>query len=317
MTSYFSSLSSHYTSLKRLLPSSNTPESDNSCSDPADSHVSRVLRAYYTEKGRPFPPWLGPDPNAPVKATPALIAQPKPSSSAASSLRSHRSGASGLGDLFNDSPAQPHLQEETLSLRSRRPVASANVRPPAFKGGSSDAIPYPSRASPGPQPTARPLPSQRLGSYQNRLSTDSGRETGFSGAKEPSATERLRARLGGHRASSPGSTPSTSTFGDSLATGREGFNPYEDHGGGGRFNSYETRGGENVGGINPYDRMPSGDGKSPYFDNSSGNRSSTGRNQPFTAASSPWVSGDDYSLGGDLGAGRRGPGLPSSPRRKR
>ena len=314
MTSYFSSLSSRYTSLKRLLPSHNTPESDNSCTDPADSHVSRVLRAYYTEKGRPFPPWLGPDPNAPVKATPALIAQPKPSSSTASSLRSHRSGASGLGELFNDSLAQAPLQEETLSLRSRRPVASANVRPPAFKGGSSDAIPYPSRTSPGPQPTARPLPSQRLGSYQNRSSTDSGRDSGFSVAKEPSATDRLRARLGGYRAASPGLTSSSNGFGDSSAGGRGGFNPYEDSGGG--FNPYESRGGGHTGGISPYDSAPSGDGRN-YGDSSFGNPYSAGRTQPYTAASSPWVSGDDHGLGGDLGAGGRGPGLPSSPRRKR
>ena len=62
MSSYLSNLltttTGRYNSLRRTLLSS---EDDGDTED--DSHISRALRAYYTEKARPFPPWLPPDPN--------------------------------------------------------------------------------------------------------------------------------------------------------------------------------------------------------------------------------------------------------------
>ncbi|KAI4148643.1 MAG: hypothetical protein LQ340_005002, partial [Diploschistes diacapsis] len=159
MTSYLSSLTSHYTSLKRLLPTSLSPDADNSITDPANSHVSRVLRAYYTEKGRPFPPWLGPDPNAPAKVAPAYVAQSltgrSTPTSAATSLRAGNRGSSGagsgggLGDLFDDRPASAGAaQEEPLSLRSRRPA----IKSPAYQSNSSDALPPINRV---PVPTSQ------------------------------------------------------------------------------------------------------------------------------------------------------------------
>ncbi|KAJ9641991.1 hypothetical protein H2199_005206 [Coniosporium tulheliwenetii] len=60
LTSLYTTTTSRYASLRRNLLSS---EEDGDTED--DSHISRVLRAYYTEKGRPFPPWLPPDPKAP------------------------------------------------------------------------------------------------------------------------------------------------------------------------------------------------------------------------------------------------------------
>ncbi|OBT58998.1 hypothetical protein VE04_00810 [Pseudogymnoascus sp. 24MN13] len=63
MSSYLSNLltttSTRYASLRNLLP---TGEADGDTPD--DTHICRVLRAYYTEKGRAFPPWLPPDPKA-------------------------------------------------------------------------------------------------------------------------------------------------------------------------------------------------------------------------------------------------------------
>ena len=127
--SYFSNLlsstTSRYTSLRRTLLSS-TSEDDSSIDDPESSHISRVLRAYYIEKNRPFPPWLGPDPRA---ASQGAQPQHQPSfvGSATSSLRSlnlnsasRNSGGSpggGLGDLWADDPGAGRPAEEAGSLR--------------------------------------------------------------------------------------------------------------------------------------------------------------------------------------------------------
>ncbi|KAL9023737.1 MAG: hypothetical protein Q9196_007008, partial [Gyalolechia fulgens] len=70
MSSYIPSLShlvttttSRYTSALRQRITTSTAESDDQYIDNPDaSHVSRVLRAYYREKGRPLPEWLGVDP---------------------------------------------------------------------------------------------------------------------------------------------------------------------------------------------------------------------------------------------------------------
>ena len=325
MTTYLSSLSSHYTSLKRLLPSSQSSDSDANCTDPADSQVSRVLRAYYTEKGRPFPPWLGPDPNASARATPSYLAPALSRNSSGGSTPGSSAGPRppqrhGLGDLFGDDASAPGAAPppEPASLRAsgRR---GANLRSPGFAGGASDSIPYPSRV-PGalapqqqqvPAPQRRPLPSERLGSYQNRLPAEpSPRE------ERTSMQDRLRARLGGARSTSPGPSPSPG-FGD-AAGGRQ--SPYgggrADAGGGsGSYGTYE--GGDlGAGGFNSY--ASGGRGGNPYLsapsDDRYGGGGSRGRDKPYTAASSPWESGDD--LGGDLATERRrGPGLPASPRR--
>ncbi|KAL8710101.1 MAG: hypothetical protein Q9225_007341, partial [Loekoesia sp. 1 TL-2023] len=70
MSSYIPSLShlvttttSRYTSALRQRITTSTSESDDQYIDNPDaSHVSRVLRAYYKEKGQPLPAWLGVDP---------------------------------------------------------------------------------------------------------------------------------------------------------------------------------------------------------------------------------------------------------------
>ena len=314
MTSYLSSLSSHYTSLKRLLPTSLSSDSDNHINDPADSHVSRVLRAYYTEKGRPFPPWLGADPNAPAKAPPAFVTQPPSRNSAPvsnNSMRSQRGG--GLDDLFNPNQnSSAQQQEEPLSLRAKRGVRS----------------PGPTRNGPfeqPPQPTARPLPSQRHGSYQNRGGdTSNTNSLSIQSGREQSAQERLRARLGGSRNESPVPSPTPGAGYDSSSSSRNGggsFNPYESSTGGSGFNPYENGNGGN--GFNPYETSSSGSRRnalvSPTDDiHGKGGGGGSSRQKPYTSATSPWVTGDDdgFGYGGDLGsgAGRRGPGLPNNPR---
>ncbi|MCJ1395956.1 hypothetical protein MMC18_008842 [Xylographa bjoerkii] len=350
MSSYLSSLTSQYTSLKRLLPISLSEDQDRSINSESDSHVSRVLRAYYTEKGRPFPAWLGPDPNASSRPTiPALSSAP--TTTGAGSLRPGRGGKAtsggGLGDLFADSQSQGGGREaESLSLRQRRP----GVRSPGFKGGSSDSIPYPQKVAQAPQPqhahsssssstrdvptnlqsNVRPLPSQREGSYQSRMgmtsasSNASAPSTSSNGSysKENTVQERLKARLGG--SGSRGASPifgSSSTPPQSSSSGSGGgdYDPYSSSnynaGGGGSFNSYEGSGG-GASKRNPY--ASASDSRPPYATSSSGSRKTGGSGAPYMAATSPWVSGDDgYGSGGtsvSRGApsNNYGDGLPGS-----
>ncbi|MCJ1480186.1 hypothetical protein MMC06_000340 [Schaereria dolodes] len=334
MSSYLTSLltqtSTHYTSLRRLLPNSSSEEADNSISDPSDSHVSRVLRAYYIEKGRPFPAWLGPDPREKEKSTNTMLSA---GGSFVGSMRERagvgggggggtsaapqrgNGGGGGLGDLFGDTPAAPARDPESLSLR-HRPLASSlqsrgsnrGIRSPGLQStpSSSDSI--------SSQPNARPLPSQRAGSYQARQFI-SGTDAGTTPSPRPalprettSVQERLKARLGGGGGSRGGSpifggsaSASTSTPPSSSGSGggygstdpRQG-NPYESRGppppSSNDRNAYDTR------------NVPSSNDRNPYATTNSSN-SSVGR--PYMSASSPWMSGDD-GYGGGGGGGNRG-----------
>lgn len=212
MSSYLSNLltqtTSRYNSLRRTLLSN---EEDGDTED--DSHITRVLRAYYTEKGRPFPPWLPPDPNDRRAVT------PQPSSFSISSTSSYFSRDTGgksqyaavqnqnqpgarssLSDLW-DSPAQQNQPIQPQSLRAgRRPV-----------GGVQPAVTSnPSARNLAPPPQARPLPSQRAGSYQSIQSQRSGpsvydQQTPPASSGGGTAQDRLKARLwGGARSASPG-----------------------------------------------------------------------------------------------------------------
>ena len=270
MTSYLASLSTHYSSLRRLIPTSLSEDADLHVSSTEDSHLSRVLRAYYTEKGRPFPPWLGPDPNHSSKShqlntTPTLSSTSL--NSLSGSLRSGRGGG-GLGDLFTD--AQPTStqqgRDDPLSLRARRP----GIRSPGFKGGSSDSIPYPQKVAVAPQqeqvqPNVRPLPSQRAGSYQSRQPTPPSSSGGPPPGREITMQERLKARLGA-RGQSP-------TFG-------------------GRTDSGSSTPPVSTGNYGSYDGEPSRSGynNSNHYASSS---SASSTSKPYTGSSSPWITGED------------------------
>jgi hypothetical protein len=350
-------MSSYLTSLRRLLPTSLSEDSDLHVNSENDSHVSRVLRAYYTEKGRPFPAWLGPDPNAASKAPIPLLANVR-NSTDAGSLRASRGaagigGGGGLGDLFGDGN---NREAESLSLRQRRP----GMRTPAFTGGSSDSIPYPQKVAPpavshnsysstssagrtasgSSNLNVRPLPSQREGSYQSRLGTAASSTSSLpstastaSIGKESSVQERLKARLGGgNRNASPvygnSSTPPPPTTNRSR---EQEYDPYNvsnyKPSTGGSFNPYEETGNsgsrQNPYGVSKNDRNP--------YAGTTQNTSDSSK-APYTSATSPWVTGDDpysgssYGVGGSSHTGssqssyapnRRGPGLPNSPRRGR
>lgn len=240
MSSYLSNLLTHttsrYNSLRRNLLSS---EDDGDTED--DTHICRVLRTYYTEKGRPFPQWLPPDPNDKRVVTPQPYAQQGGYMTSAggksqySSLQSTPGNRSSLNDLWdppsapaNSAPMQPQ------SLRNaRRPMN----QPMNTSGGNLAP------------PQARPLPSQRAGSYQSVTSQYSSGRPDSRYSAEPSppgssngpaggtAQDRLKARLWGGKGGNAIS-PNPSSVGAP--------NPYDQP----QTNANAPRHG---GGGNPYD----------------------------------------------------------------
>jgi len=243
MSSYLSNLltstTSRYNTLRRTLLSN---EDDGDTED--DSHISRVLRAYYTEKGRPFPPWLPPDPNDKRAITPQPYAQPSSGYFTSAGGKSqypavqNAGGQRGsLSDLW-DAPAQPAAPTQPQSLRAGRRVQ------PTSNPSSTLA----------PPTTARPLPSQRAGSYQSvqaqqhRPGLDQSPPSSSGGG---TAQDRLKARLwGGSRQGSPASSPALSGVGAPNPYDQPSANAPWSNGGG---NPYDTGGGGGApagGGIN-------------------------------------------------------------------
>ncbi|KAH9882895.1 hypothetical protein J1614_000261 [Plenodomus biglobosus] len=284
MSSYLNNLltntTSRYNNLRRELLSG---ETDGDTED--DSHLSRVLRAYYTEKGRPFPPWLPPDPKAPQTA---------PVQFASSSGRQQGQvaptgrGGGGLSDLWdNPAPQQPPSQPQSLR------------RGPGGRGGGAHALHgrpgMGNSLTPEPQSQGRPLPSQRAGSYQSSLgghpSSDASPPPSSGGGT--SAQERLKARLwGSGRSTSPAP----------------------------RTNSQESVNTAPPSGRSPYEQRPSQGGRPPYPDERSNSYGSSGGASGRYQGGNE----DPYAAqgGGGYGGGpppQRGPqggriGLPSGPR---
>lgn len=234
MSSYLSNIltntTSRYNTLRQTLLKD---ETDGDTED--DSHISRVLRAYYTEKGRPFPDWLPPDPKR------AQAQQQQQQSYTSSGLRNNspqlgmqQQSKGSLSDLWDTPTQQPAQQQQPTSLRrgaQRTGLGGAGGGGAGMQRGQQQ------------QETAqaRPLPSQRVGSYQT------GGPGGRAASAEPSpppssggggggggtAQERLKARLWGGRAASPGFAAGGR---ESPGYGTENQqSPYGGDGGGGRF----------------------------------------------------------------------------------
>jgi hypothetical protein len=292
MSSYLNNLltntTSRYNNLRRQLLSD---EADGDTED--DSHVSRVLRAYYTEKGRPFPQWLPPDPKAP-QATPTQFAS---SSGRQQGQQVPMGRGGGLSDLW-DSPSTQQQPQEPLSLRRGVGGRGGGARPLQGRPGMGNSL------TPEPQILGRPLPSQRAGSYQSSVAAGRGQADASpppSAGSGTSAQERLKARLwGSGRSNSPAPRESLESGNSAPSTMR-----------------------------NPYERSVPQGGRPPYPDDRSsyGSTGSGGGRQQGSigmSANSPWSGNDDpYAPpGGVYGGGappQRGPqggrvGLPSGPR---
>ncbi|KAH8652527.1 Sec1-binding region of Mso1-domain-containing protein [Xylariales sp. PMI_506] len=248
-----------------------------------DTHVCRVLRGYYTEKGRPFPSWLPPDPKAPPPVQPVL-AQPAGVGSRYGGLQQQQGGG-GLSSLWDNNPASAPPQD-TQSLRRGR-----GAPPPMRNDPRLNPLNPFNRNSDGgrEEVQARPLPSQRAGSYQSAAPARDAQVSPVTGpgGGGGSAQAMLRQRLwGGSRTASPAAS--------------------------GPFNPPSQQSSSRVSGGADYDdRYGSGGGSS--------NRGGGG-DQPFMAANSPWASNEQEFYGGGGGGGSSRPGanrrqgLPSGSR---
>ncbi|KAL2067738.1 hypothetical protein VTL71DRAFT_15834 [Oculimacula yallundae] len=191
MTSYFSSLltttTSRVASIRaNLLPSENDGDTED------DTHLCRVLRAYYTEKGRSFPGWLPPDPKAP----PPVVVQPVYAQSAVGSryggLQNQPAGASGggLASLWDKQPQQQMQPQEQQSLRQGRGQG---------RMAASGRNPFANQNAPQAQQVvqSQPLPSQKGGSYQQTMfGRNDSTPPGSSGGPAPmSSRQRLAAQF--------------------------------------------------------------------------------------------------------------------------
>ncbi|KAL6154439.1 hypothetical protein ACJQWK_02157 [Exserohilum turcicum] len=245
MSSYLNNLltntTSRYNNLRRQILSD---EADGDTDD--DSHLSRVLRAYYTEKGRLFPQWLPPDPKGPPPPTPTQFASSSSLRQQGQAAPMGRGGGGGLSDLW-DTPAPQQQAQEPLSLR----------RGAGGRGGGARAVqgrPMGNSLTPEPQIQGRPLPSQRAGSYQSSLG---GRQQADaspppSAGGGTSAQERLKARLWG-RSQSPAQRDTGSPTTPRSPHDRP---PYADE----RSNSYGSSGGGGGGGGGGDPYAPQGGG---------------------------------------------------------
>ncbi|CAI6096324.1 unnamed protein product [Clonostachys chloroleuca] len=205
MSSWYSNLitktSSQISSFRANISSS---ENDGDTED--DTHVCRVLRSYYTEKGRPFPGWLPLDPKAPSQAAPI---QPLLAHGSSQQQQGSRplpggggGGQPGLSSLWDNGAAQQQ--------QAPAPPASLRVgrQPPGGGAGGGGGLHRGGAGRPGGA-------DARAGSYSGQ-----GPPPPAGGA---SAQDRLRQRLwgnGGSRTVSPGST------GQAFSPPGQGNNPY-------------------------------------------------------------------------------------------
>ena len=288
MSNYLNNLltttTSKYNTLRRQLLSD---EADGDTED--DSHITRVLRAYYTEKGRPFPQWLPPDPKAPQQAPVQMVSSAGRgygNMGQQQQMGRGGGGGGGLGDLW-DSPSQgppQQQQQEPMSLRRAQGRGGGGLR-------------VGNTRSPEPQIQGRPLPSQRAGSHQSASSFRSDVSSSQTGTSGTSAQDRLKARLWGS-----GNKPQSASSSQS----------------GSPLQSPAGRG------PSSYDRPQAGGGRAPYPDDGgsgggySGGRQQAGGNYNMSS-NSPWAGNDDpygpsYNSAPPQQPDRRRVGLPSGPR---
>jgi hypothetical protein len=293
MASWYSKLLTTTTSqISNLQNTYLRGENDGDTED--DSHVCRVLRGYYTEKGVPFPGWLPPDPKAPPPVAP-VYAQPQVG--ARYGGLTQQAGGSGLSSLWDNNNQGGNDRQDPQSLRRGR----GNPPPNRMNEQPARQSPFARVSDSGRDDVqARPLPSQRAGSYQqtNAYSRDADSAPPNNGPGG-SAQDRLKQRLwGGARTASP--------------SGQGPFNPPNQGQGGG----YGNRGGSGGGGYGG----GYGGGNDDYEDRFApggtyDNNRGAGGEKPFMAANAPWASNETEFMGGGGSGGGRAQGLPSGPKR--
>ena len=199
MTSWYSNiLTKTTTQISNLRTTLLSSEADGDTED--DTHVCRVLRNYYTEKGRPFPPWLPVDPKAAAAPQP-IYAQPGP----------NRAGYGMTGGQQGQ-----HQQSHTAGGGGGLSSLWDNN---GGGGGGAANQPQSLRAGAG-----RLGGAQRMGGQQAPGPYSSASQQGPGGGVASSAQDRLKQRLWGG-AGSRNSSPSQGN--------QEPFRPPGSSGGGG------------------------------------------------------------------------------------
>jgi hypothetical protein len=255
-----------------------------------DTHVCRVLRGYYAEKGQPLPGWLPPDPRAPPPTAPVYANQ----------QGGQQQGGGRYGALGAQGGGGGGGQQGLSSLWGDGGGNNAGGGAGAGRGGQGQFVnnrnPFAAAGGGGDMGQQRPgIGGQRAGSYQptgGRMDTASPTGSGPS-----SAQEKLKQRLwGGARTTSPNSAGPFQPPGQQQ---QQQAPPPQQAG--------NRWGWGNQGG--------SGD---------AGSGAPAGRrtDRPVMSANAPWADGGfDYPAGGGGGGGGgggqgggRGYGLPSGPR---
>lgn len=297
LNNLFTNTASKLGSIKQnLLPSENDGDTED------DTHICRVLRGYYIEKGRSFPGWLPPDPRAPVQ----VVQQPVYTQSNVGRgygglpQQGAGPGSGQLSSLWDSQPQQQggQGQQEPQSLRAGRGA-------PGRQAVQARHNPFAKQAPPEAHVQARPLPSQRAGSMQPGGGNSPFARPDSSGSAM-SAKDRLKGQFGQKRSASP---------------------VVNDQGAGYRNDSYSSSRSNNSQASTPYPPDNYGSGSRGGNYNSGG-----GGAKPYVSATSPWAS-SDQEFGGYEPAydttnndrrqqglpsggprGGRGGGLPSGPR---
>ncbi|CCU79776.1 unnamed protein product [Blumeria hordei] len=165
MSSYWSTLVTTTTSrVNSIRQNLLAGENDGDTED--DTYLCRVLRSYYTEKGRSFPAWLPPDPRAPPPVVVQPVYSPQNVGSRYGSVGTQQTASSSFASLFGNSNETPNPPQDASSLRQGRggqarlgATTAAGARPNAYNRGQSNLETS--------QVQSRPLPSKMAGSYQN------------------------------------------------------------------------------------------------------------------------------------------------------
>ncbi|KAM7186095.1 Sec1-binding region of Mso1 domain containing protein [Rhypophila sp. PSN 637] len=300
MSSWYSNLLTNAsTNITKLQRTYFGGETDGDTED--DTHVCRVLRNYYTEKGQPFPGWLPPDPKAPPPVQPVYASSNQVG-------RGYGGLQHGAGPAGGSTSKLNSLWDKSGSNNNDTAGGAASLRTGGRGAGpgAQQRSPFANRLGRdqgGLGVQSRPLPSQRAGSYQQTSGAGYGRNDGVATAAPTSsaasvssgssAQEKLKQRLwGGARTTSP--------------AGGGPFNPPAPQ------QQSSSRFGGGGGGGNYEDRFAPGG----MYD--AGNDT-----PPVMSANAPWAGGGGYDYsggyggggGGRSGEGRTAGGLPSNPRR--
>ncbi|KAI5287953.1 hypothetical protein KEM54_005594 [Ascosphaera aggregata] len=179
----FSSFGSRLTSFRRAIAGEEVDDPD----DENCSYISNVLRQYYTDKNRPYPNWLPPDPKGKIP-TPTVAPQLVTSHSTPTfqgygnnptpSPISRPGQGNGLGDLWGDSAPTGAVPQVT-SLRRGKTLHSG----PATPSGASQTA------------AASSLQPNGGGYFDRGVGGGSAAYASPGSVRAPSAQERLRARL--------------------------------------------------------------------------------------------------------------------------